>query len=199
MVFEERKFKIRAHNKATKEAWMSNIEHQISTCRTRRTSSTISASQASSTRSNIAAAAINNSAKLVETKLEDVNMDKLGPRGTVIVRLITEIAYVSQNLSMLNKHVSTPLHIMSKGATGARDNFYTNAKKKGFLSQGASILNGALEQRKLNAQKVALNTKDMSKFFTTMESLNLAAEALLNALVLAGQEAQWGEDTGKKG
>ena len=88
-------------------------------------------------------------AKFITETLSDVDMAKLGPRTKIIFEIITEISFVSQNLSMLVRHVIEPLQIMSKGVTGSRneEKFYQKSSKLGVLKQGAQIINGALEQR----------------------------------------------------
>ena len=88
-------------------------------------------------------------AKFITETLSDVDMAKLGPRTKIIFEIITEISFVSQNLSMLERHVIEPLQIMSKGVTGSRneEKLYQKSSKLGVLKQGAQIINGALEQR----------------------------------------------------
>ena len=69
-------------------------------------------------------------AKFITETLSDVDMSKLGPRSRLIFEIVTEISFVSQNLSMLVRHVVEPLQIMSKGVTGSRneEKFYQKSR-----------------------------------------------------------------------
>jgi hypothetical protein len=144
---------------------------------------------------NVAASAMSKSAKFLSEKLSDVDIASLGVRSKKIYELVTETAFVSQNLAMLIKFVVLPLQIMSKGATGSRsdENFYTKSAKLGMLSQGAQIIGGAIEQRRLQNQAKLLSTKDMTSFFLAMQGLNEGTEVLLEGILAATKDG-WGED-----
>ena len=122
-------------------------------------------------------------------------MSELGPRAKMIYEIVTETSFVSQNLAMLVKHVVEPLQIMSKGVTAGRheEKFYQKSSKLGVLKQGAQILNGALEQKRLQAQSKALNSIDMANFFTSIITLDVCNEALVKALVACAREVEWSE------
>ena len=93
IVYEERTFKIRAHNASTKQAWISTIQFNLGLVQSRRGSTlsepgaeTVTVNERGEKVQNAAASAMSKSAKFVTDTLKDVNVGELGPRGKKVRR-----------------------------------------------------------------------------------------------------------------
>ena len=103
-----RVFKIRAHNLATKNAWIENIEEQIDNLLLHRTSSLAGGLNGEQGEGST-------DAIFITRVIGDCNLNKLNMRSKIIYDFACDLKQFRHDLSLLKSNFIDPLKVMSKG------------------------------------------------------------------------------------
>jgi len=188
-----RAFKIRAHNEATKQAWMSAINEQIEGLMRNRSSSVVGSGAGGNDKVEKNQS---DEALFIARVLQGAKVASLKPRSKIIYDFAVMQVEYRQDLRDLKALFVDPLKVMSKGVSSASsqsDLFYDTKKQIGVLKQGVQLLGGALEVRKLQAQSKALNSNQISNFLEAISLFGATNNELLKLILEKCDSSEWHE------